>query len=400
MLAQLLLRPVRIAHQDRCEHSAVKLAVDPIPFRMERHVRPVRRKPGGAGPAHRRKNLDSRNRIEGRVEPDIRPVEQFAALHGCTVLLKRRPHGGNVVLDRRLRCLPNQGSPNQHPRVEGIANPSGTHRQPPDHVHHSFERGVKAGFANDRSVTWPRLHPPLAGQRLNRLPDHSPAAMIPRSGGSAVPSAISPDTIRPAMLRLTWSADLPETPTASPSIPACRSARMKSIRQQPSVYSGLVIQNTRSHHPQALNSVIRCRQSVSGQQRQKKFSEVSARLFRVSHAEVLSDAVQGDHIHFELITATVRLNDGTEGTGCTCTGGKGSHAVRAMIRHAPTPMLMGGERDPVEQLHDQMLVNVHQVARGGIASFAVSAIDTALRDLRCRSCATLSAAISTGDSMR
>ena len=95
-----------------------------------------------------------------------------------------------------------------------------------------------------------------------------------------------------------------------------------------------------------------------------KISDVSVRLFRVPIAEVLSDAVHGDHTHFELITATVRLNDGTEGTGCTYTGGKGGHAVSAMIRHDLAPMPLGRDPDPVERLHDEMQVNVHDVARG------------------------------------
>lgn len=116
-----------------------------------------------------------------------------------------------------------------------------------------------------------------------------------------------------------------------------------------------------------------------------KISDVSARLFRVPLAEVLSDAVHGDHTHFELITATVRLDDGTEGTGYTYTGGRGGHAIRSMIRHDLVPMLLGRDPDPVERIHDEMQVHLHYVARGGIASFAISAIDIALWDLRCRS---------------
>ena len=56
-------------------------------------------------------------------------------------------------------------------------------------------------------------------------------------------------------------------------------------------------------------------------------------MFRVPLAEVLSDAMHGDHTHFELVTATVRLDDGRQGTGYTYTGGKGGHAVQAMISH-------------------------------------------------------------------
>ncbi|MEQ9691297.1 MAG: uroporphyrinogen decarboxylase, partial [Bauldia litoralis] len=47
--------------------------------------------------------------------------------------------------------------------------------------------------------------------------------------------------------------------------------------------------------------------------------EIETRLFAVPLAEVLSDAKHGDHSHFELVTATVRLADGSEGTGYTYT---------------------------------------------------------------------------------
>ena len=54
-----------------------------------------------------------------------------------------------------------------------------------------------------------------------------------------------------------------------------------------------------------------------------KITSVEARLFHVPLDEVLVDAKHGDHTHFELITATVTLDDGTTGTGYTYTGGKG-----------------------------------------------------------------------------
>jgi len=44
-----------------------------------------------------------------------------------------------------------------------------------------------------------------------------------------------------------------------------------------------------------------------------KVTKVEAGLFNVPLAEVLSDTKHGDHTHFELITATVTLEDGTEG---------------------------------------------------------------------------------------
>ncbi len=113
-----------------------------------------------------------------------------------------------------------------------------------------------------------------------------------------------------------------------------------------------------------------------------KIEHVEARYFAVPLAEVLSDAMHGDHTHFELITATVTLDDGSEGTGYTYTGGRGGKAVLAMIQHDLAPFLLGRDGSAVESLHDAMQTHVHYVARGGIASFAISAIDIALWDLR------------------
>lgn len=50
---------------------------------------------------------------------------------------------------------------------------------------------------------------------------------------------------------------------------------------------------------------------------------LSARRYCVPLREVLVDAKHGEHTHFELVTATVRLDDGSEGTGYTYTGGRG-----------------------------------------------------------------------------
>lgn len=109
---------------------------------------------------------------------------------------------------------------------------------------------------------------------------------------------------------------------------------------------------------------------------------VETRLFNVPLAEVLVDAKHGAHTHFELITVTIRLENGAEGTGYTYTGGKGGRAIEAMIAHDLTPFLIGKDADGVEALYDAMQWHVHYVGRGGIASFAISAVDIALWDLR------------------
>lgn len=113
-----------------------------------------------------------------------------------------------------------------------------------------------------------------------------------------------------------------------------------------------------------------------------EIKSVEAKLFNVPLDEVLVDAKHGDHTHFQLITATVTLHDGTEGTGYTYTGGKGGTAILAMIRDDLAPFLIGQDAADVEALNEAMIWHMHYVARGGIASFAISAVDIALWDAR------------------
>ncbi|MEO0386528.1 MAG: mandelate racemase/muconate lactonizing enzyme family protein [Pseudomonadota bacterium] len=113
-----------------------------------------------------------------------------------------------------------------------------------------------------------------------------------------------------------------------------------------------------------------------------KIRTVQTRLYHIPLEEVLVDAKHGDHTHFELITATVTLEDGAVGTGYSYTGGKGGFAIKAMIDHDLAPFLEGQDGYAVEALYDAMQWHVHYVARGGIASFAISGVDIALWDLR------------------
>lgn len=109
---------------------------------------------------------------------------------------------------------------------------------------------------------------------------------------------------------------------------------------------------------------------------------VETRLYKIPLREVLADAMHGDHTHFELIVVQVRLDSGLIGVGYSYTGGKGGHAIAAMVQHDLAPWLVGRSPDDVESLNDQLQWHVHYVARGGIASFAISAVDIALWDLR------------------
>lgn len=115
-----------------------------------------------------------------------------------------------------------------------------------------------------------------------------------------------------------------------------------------------------------------------------KIVSIQTQLFKVPLAEVLTDATHGDHSHFDLITVTVGMEDGYKGTGYTYTGGRGGWAVKALLDHDLVPFLMGRDGSEVESMNELCESHIHYVGRGGIASFAISAIDIALWDARCK----------------
>lgn len=112
---------------------------------------------------------------------------------------------------------------------------------------------------------------------------------------------------------------------------------------------------------------------------------VRSAIYSVPLAEVLTDAKHGDHTHFDLIIVTVELENGKRGEGYTYTGGRGGRAVKAMIDYDLAPVLIGKDGTRIDQLFELMEYHIHYVGRGGIASFAISAIDIALWDIKCRS---------------
>ncbi|PMH45322.1 uroporphyrinogen decarboxylase [Vibrio sp. 10N.286.49.B3] len=109
---------------------------------------------------------------------------------------------------------------------------------------------------------------------------------------------------------------------------------------------------------------------------------IETKLFKIPLAEVLSDAKHGDHDHFELITTTVTLEDGSQGTGYTYTGGKGGFSIKAMLEHDIQPAILGKDASNIDEIYDFMEWHIHYVGRGGISSFAMSCVDIALWDLK------------------
>ena len=96
--------------------------------------------------------------------------------------------------------------------------------------------------------------------------------------------------------------------------------------------------------------------------------------------EPMGDAGHGAIDTEELITLTLHA-EGLTGHGYSYTIGRGGQAVRALIDHDLTPLLLGRDTRDIEGLWDHMWQRLLYVGRGGLVSFAIAAVDVALWDL-------------------
>jgi L-alanine-DL-glutamate epimerase-like enolase superfamily enzyme len=95
----------------------------------------------------------------------------------------------------------------------------------------------------------------------------------------------------------------------------------------------------------------------------------------------MGDAGHGRIESEELVTVQVAA-DGLVGHGYAYTIGRGGRAIQALIDHDLAPLLLGRPAEDVEQLWDLMWRRLLYVGRGGLASFAIGALDIALWDVR------------------
>lgn len=107
--------------------------------------------------------------------------------------------------------------------------------------------------------------------------------------------------------------------------------------------------------------------------------------FRIPLPVVLSDSTHGEMSHFGLITVRIDAAGGRQGLGYTyCVGNIGGDAIRSLIERELTPLLVGMDGGQIEAIWQRMWWHLHFVGRGGIAAFAMAAVDIALWDLRGR----------------
>jgi len=97
--------------------------------------------------------------------------------------------------------------------------------------------------------------------------------------------------------------------------------------------------------------------------------------------EPMGDAGHGAIDVEELITVKLH-SDGLVGHGYAYTIGRGGRAIQALIEHDLAPLLVGEDPRHVDALWETMWRRLLYVGRGGLASFAIGAVDIALWDLR------------------
>ena len=97
--------------------------------------------------------------------------------------------------------------------------------------------------------------------------------------------------------------------------------------------------------------------------------------------EAMGDAGHGAIDSEEIVTVKVRA-ESLEGHGYAYTIGRGGRALRALIEHDLAPLVTGRDARDIAGLWNLMWQRLLYVGRGGLASFAIAAVDIALWDLR------------------
>jgi len=114
-------------------------------------------------------------------------------------------------------------------------------------------------------------------------------------------------------------------------------------------------------------------------------SSVETGLYHIPLASVLTDATHGEMRHFAVVFVRIRTDQDACGLGYTYTVGRtGGGAVLRLIEEDLVPLLTGADPRRIERLWREMWWRLHYVGRGGIASFAIAAVDVALWDLKAR----------------
>ncbi len=113
-------------------------------------------------------------------------------------------------------------------------------------------------------------------------------------------------------------------------------------------------------------------------------SKVISNYYRIPLPTVLTDSTHGKLSSFEIICVRIQDEIGNEGLGYTYTVGSGGAAIKNIIDQDLTSLLINEDENRIENLWQKMWWQLHYVGRGGLPVFAISALDIALWDLKCK----------------
>ncbi len=110
--------------------------------------------------------------------------------------------------------------------------------------------------------------------------------------------------------------------------------------------------------------------------------DVRTRHYRIPLRTTVIDSTHGEISEFEVICVLLDTEEDRQGVGYTYTIGHGGAAICSLIDRALKPILLEADSRSIERIWEQMWWELHYVGRGGLASFAISAVDIALWDLK------------------
>lgn len=116
-----------------------------------------------------------------------------------------------------------------------------------------------------------------------------------------------------------------------------------------------------------------------------KIQTVETEIYHVPLSRHMEDAIHGVQKNFSLIVVKIKTDDGATGMGYTYSVGEvGGTSIATLIRDNLAPLIIGEDPRRIEKIWKKLWWAVHYVGRSGIAVFGISAIDTALWDLKAR----------------
>ena len=96
----------------------------------------------------------------------------------------------------------------------------------------------------------------------------------------------------------------------------------------------------------------------------------------------MTDASHGVMTVFEVVLVKLQTECGLVGHGYTYTIGCGGSAIQSLIDEDLKFVLLGADANRTEEIWERMWWRLHYIGRGGLVSFAMSAVDIALWDLQ------------------